>query len=124
MQALHPTVRRFLNPHGYPAGLEQALYDPASGNLVTGSLLDYCLPRADDAPSFQLAFNGVPCTANPLGAKGCAEAGTVAAPAAVVNALVDALRPFGVDHIDMPATPEKLWRAMAGRGGARGTAGG
>jgi carbon-monoxide dehydrogenase large subunit len=92
--------------------LEGCVYDKASGQLVTGSYTDYTMPRADDLPSFSLSTNVTLCTHNPLGVKGCGEAGAIGAPAAITNALVDALKPLGVRHIDMPATPEKLWRTI------------
>ncbi len=90
--------------------LEHAVYDRASGQLLTGSFMDYAMPRAGDLPSLDCGFHHVPCTTNPLGVKGAGEAGAVGAPAAVVNAIADAL---GVAHIDMPVTPEKVWRALA-----------
>jgi carbon-monoxide dehydrogenase large subunit len=94
--------------------LENAVYDE-NGQLLTGSYMDYCMPRADDVPSFKVStLPGTPCTHNPLGVKGCGEAGAIGAPPAVINAIVDALRDYGVDHIDMPATPEKVWRAING----------
>jgi carbon-monoxide dehydrogenase large subunit len=93
--------------------LELALYDAESGQLVTGSFMDYALPRADDVPAFDCGFHHVPGTSNPLGVKGAGEAGAVGAPPAVINAVVDALHPLtGIKHIDMPATREKLWRAL------------
>jgi len=79
---------------------------------VTGSLMDYALPRADDLPPFVLGFNPTRCTTNPLGVKGCGEAGATAAPPALMNAVADALAPLGVAHVDMPATPERLWRLI------------
>jgi len=97
------------------AMLEHAVYDE-NGQLMTGSLMDYVMPRADDIPSFKITTTSTPCTHNPLGVKGCGEAGAIGAPPAVINAICDALRDYGVDHIDMPATPEKVWRAIqAGR---------
>ncbi len=93
--------------------LELGLYDADSGQLLTGSFMDYTMPRADDVPSFDCGFHHAPCTTNPLGVKGAGEAGAVGAPAAVINAIVDALNPAtGVKHIDMPATREKLWRCL------------
>ncbi len=90
--------------------LENTVYDE-NGQLLTGSYMDYCMPRADDLPKFKVAtLKGTPCTHNPLGVKGCGEAGAIGSPPAVINAVVDALKEFGVDHIDMPATPEKIWR--------------
>jgi carbon-monoxide dehydrogenase large subunit len=93
--------------------LENTHYDPDSGQLVTGSLLDYCLPRADDLPNFDtFTDETTPCKINPLGAKGVGELGTVGGTPTVMNAVVDALRPMGIKHIEMPATPEKVWRAI------------
>ena len=94
--------------------LEGTVYDSVSGQPLTGSFMDYALPRADDFPSFNLAFNGTPCTTNPLGVKGCGEAGAVGMFPAVVSAILDALAPFGVTSFDGPATPERVWRAMRG----------
>ena len=91
--------------------LEECVYDE-SGQLVTGSYMDYCMPRADDVPSFRIEEADMPCPHNPLGMKGCGEAGAIGAPAALLNAVVDAI---GVD-IDMPATPEKVWRALQAKG--------
>jgi aerobic carbon-monoxide dehydrogenase large subunit len=91
---------------------EHLVYDPHSGQLLTGSLLDYGLPRADEVCSFELDENPVPTKTNPLGVKGAGEAGNVGALAAIMNAAVDALSPLGITHIDMPATPEKVWRAI------------
>ena len=87
--------------------LEHAVYDPQTGQLLTGSFMDYAMPRAGDLPRLDCRFHHVPCTTNPLGVKGAGEAGAVGAPAAVVNAVVDAL---GVRHVDLPLTPEKVWR--------------
>jgi carbon-monoxide dehydrogenase large subunit len=92
--------------------LEYAAYDPASGQLIAGSFMDYALPRADDLPSYDLGFNGTRCTTNPLGVKGCGEAGAVGAFPAVTGAILDALAPFGVTDLTGPATPERIWRAM------------
>ncbi|HEV2189604.1 MAG TPA: molybdopterin cofactor-binding domain-containing protein, partial [Stellaceae bacterium] len=94
------------------AMLERTVYDPASGQLITGSLLDYALPRADDLPPLEFAYNVVPCRTNPLGVKGAGEAGAIGSPPALINAIVDALGELGIDHIDMPATPEVVWRAV------------
>ena len=95
------------------AVFENCVYDDESGQLLSGSFMDYCLPRADDMPDFALASNGVPSSQNPLGIKGCGEAGAIPAPAAVVNAVLDALKERGVTDIDMPLTPERVWRALA-----------
>jgi carbon-monoxide dehydrogenase large subunit len=93
--------------------LEQAVYDPKDGQLVTGTLMDYALPRADDTPSFAFETHNVPCTTNPLGVKGAGEAGTIGACPAVMNAVIDALwREYHIDTIDMPATPERVWVAI------------
>jgi carbon-monoxide dehydrogenase large subunit len=92
--------------------LEHTVFDPESGQLVSGTLLDYALPRADDLPALEFAYNIVPCRTNPLGVKGAGEAGAIGSPPALINAIVDALSPLGIDHIDMPATPEVVWRAI------------
>jgi aerobic carbon-monoxide dehydrogenase large subunit len=92
--------------------MENCVYDD-QGQLVTGSFNDYCLPRADDVPSFTVGTNeGAPCTHNPLGVKGCGEAGTIGAGAAVTNAVLDALGTQGIHNIDMPATPHRVWQAL------------
>ncbi|MBM3600453.1 MAG: xanthine dehydrogenase family protein molybdopterin-binding subunit [Alphaproteobacteria bacterium] len=118
-------VGRVLNPlllkgqlhGGIMQGLGQALmeniaYDAESGQLVSGSFMDYAMPRADDAPFFEIDSHEVPTTSNPLGVKGAGEAGTVGSLPAVINAVVDALAPLGVRTLDMPATPERVWRAI------------
>ena len=99
--------------------LESAAYD-ADGQLLTGSFMDYCLPRAGDLPGIEFHYNEVPSPANPLGVKGCGEAGCVGGPPALVNAVLDALSEYGIDHIDMPITPQAVWRAIqvATRAGA------
>ena len=91
--------------------LEQCVYD-ADGQLLTGSYMDYCMPRADDLPSFDIALTETPCTHNPLGVKGCGEAGAIGSPPAVINAIINAL---GIRDIKMPATPETVWRAINNR---------
>jgi carbon-monoxide dehydrogenase large subunit len=91
--------------------LEHAVYDE-NGQLKTGSYMDYTMPRADDLPSFTVATTITACTHNPLGVKGCGEAGAIGSPPAVINAICDALAEYGVDHIDMPATPAKVWAAI------------
>ncbi len=93
---------------------EDIHFDPASGQLVTGSFMDYAMPRASDLSAVEVRSNPVPTRTNPLGVKGAGEAGTVGAMPAVANAVVDALSEFGVRHIEMPATPERIWRAMSG----------
>ena len=93
--------------------LEHTVYDPATGQLLSGSFTDYALPRADDVLEFDFATRNVPCTTNPLGIKGAGEAGAIGAPPAVINALVDAMyRAAGIAHIDMPATPKRIWDAL------------
>jgi len=94
--------------------LENAVYDKETGQLMTGSFNDYAMPRADDVPSFKLGYKVTPCPHNPLGVKGCGEAGAIAAPAAVMNAVHDALAPVGVTHVPMPATPLAVWQAIHG----------
>jgi len=89
--------------------LEHAVYDAQSGQLLSGSFMDYAMPRAGDLPALDCGFHHVPCKTNPLGVKGAGEAGAVGAPAAVVNAVVNAL---GVRHLDMPLTAEKVWRSL------------
>ncbi len=102
---------------GIAQGLGQALmedcrYDAQSGQLLSASFMDYAVPRADSLPNFETATNAILCATNPLGIKGAGEAGTIGALAAVMNALMDAVAPLGVRHIDMPATPEAVWRAI------------
>ena len=91
------------------AMLENCAYDPESGQLLSGSFMDYCMPRADDLPRFVVGMTETPCTTNPLGIKGCGEAGAIGAPAAIINAVTDAL---GIRDIAMPVTPERVWRAI------------
>jgi carbon-monoxide dehydrogenase large subunit len=109
---------------GIAQGVAQALYEEAaydsSGNLVTASLADYLIPSAADLPSFTLARTQTPSTLNPLGVKGVGEAGTIASTPAVVNAIIDALRPFGVTDVPMPCTPERVWRAISEAAAAQG----
>lgn len=92
--------------------LERVSFDADSGQLLSGSYMDYALPRAADLPIFETAIHEVPCAHNPIGVKGAGEAGATGAPAAVINALIDALTPLGVEAIDMPATPEVVWRTI------------
>jgi carbon-monoxide dehydrogenase large subunit len=94
--------------------LERTVYDEESGQLLSGSFMDYTLPRASDLPPLDIGFNGVATSANPLGVKGAGQAGAIAAPPAVMCAILDALAPRGVTHFDMPATPERIWRALQG----------
>src|SRR3984957_2871537 len=95
------------------AVLEHTVYDPSSGQLLSGSLMDYALPRANEFPDIEVELLEIPCASNPLGIKGAGEAGAVGSPPAVINGIIDALGGMGVTHIDMPATPERVWRAMA-----------
>jgi len=92
--------------------LEQTAYDPESGQLLSGSFMDYALPRADDLPDLDIVLTGIPTNANPLGVKGAGQAGAIAAPQTIISAVLDALAPLGVTHIDMPTTPERVWRAI------------
>lgn len=101
---------------GIAQGIGQALYEGAeydeSGQLLTGSLLDYTFPKSDQLPRFRSSFQITPTQLNPLGVKGIGEAGCVGAPPAIVSAVCDALAPFGISHLDMPLTPPKVWRAI------------
>ncbi len=92
--------------------LEACAYEPDSGQLVTGSYMNYTMPRAADFPMFRVGLHVTECTHNPLGVKGCGEVGAIGVPPAVINAVVDALSEYGVTHIDMPATPERVWQAI------------
>jgi aerobic carbon-monoxide dehydrogenase large subunit len=94
------------------AVLEGCVFDKETGQLLTGSYNDYAMPRADDLPNFELSTHVTLCTHNPLGVKGCGEAGAIGAPAAIANAVVDALKPLGIKHVEMPLTPERLWRTI------------
>ena len=104
--------------HPAPAGATQVRtfkvyrYDPDSGQLLSGSFMDYCMPRADDLPSFRFASQETLNPNNPLGVKGSGESGSIGAPAAVANAVVDALWHLGIGEINMPMTPMKVWRAI------------
>ncbi|MFM1925439.1 MAG: hypothetical protein RIT44_1245 [Pseudomonadota bacterium] len=92
--------------------MEHCVYDRETGQLVTGSFMDYAMPRADDFPSFTIGHVCTPCTTNPLGTKGCGEAGAIGSPPAVMNAVLDALAPLGVKDLDMPASPNRVWTAI------------
>jgi carbon-monoxide dehydrogenase large subunit len=113
---IHPTLAMGQVHGGVAQGFGQAVTErvahDAQGQLLSASFMDYALPRADDLPMFAITFEPVPSTANPLGMKGCGEAGTVGAMAAVANAVQDALAGAGVGHVDMPFTPERVWRAL------------
>jgi carbon-monoxide dehydrogenase large subunit len=101
---------------GVVQGIGQALYEHAvyddNGQLLSGSFMDYAMPHAADMPSMHVSTVEVPCKNNPMGVKGCGEAGSVASPAAVINAIIDALADLGVRHVDMPATPQAVWRLI------------
>ena len=114
--ALNPLIVRGQVHGGVAQGVGQAFfertsYDEASGQLLSASFMDYALPRADDLPDIEVDFIEVLCETNPLGVKGAGEAGAVGSPPAVINALIHAL---AVKSIDMPATPEVVWKALAG----------
>jgi carbon-monoxide dehydrogenase large subunit len=101
---------------GLGQGLAEVLCYDESGQVLSGSFMDYAMPRADEMPSFDVDAHEVPTQVNPLGAKGVGEAGTVGALPALLNAVNDALAPLGVRHLDMPVTPERVWRAIRGAG--------
>ena len=118
-KAVNPLIVRGQVHGGVAQGVGQAVfentaYDPASGQLLAGSFMDYALPRAADLPDIEVDLIEVPCGTNPLGVKGAGEAGAVGSPPAVINAVVHALRASGVTTIDMPATPERVWKALHG----------
>jgi carbon-monoxide dehydrogenase large subunit len=92
--------------------IEQQVYDRGSGQLLSGSFMDYAMPRADLMPEIDTTLEEVPCQTNPLGVKGIGESGTIGAPPTVINAIIDALRSLGVTAIDMPATPSRVWEAI------------
>ncbi|MDL1897381.1 xanthine dehydrogenase family protein molybdopterin-binding subunit, partial [Anaerolineae bacterium CFX7] len=106
---------------GIAQGVSQALYEGAvyddNGQLISGSLMDYAVPTAAMLPSYETARTVTPSPVNPLGVKGVGETGTIASTPAAVNAVLDALKPFGIKHLDMPLTAEKVWRAMHANGG-------
>ncbi len=111
---------------GLAQGIAQALYEEGvydeGGQLVTGTFLDYVMPHANQLVAFETHHTTTPTTVNPLGIKGVGEAGTIGSTPAVVNAVLDALAPFGVANIDMPLRPEKLWRAMHAESNGKGSA--
>jgi len=94
--------------------LEQSYYDPDTGQLLTGSFMDYAMPRADNLPFFRTELSEIPCTTHPLGIRPAGEGGITPALGVVINAVVDALSEYGVKHIEMPATPERIWQAIRG----------
>jgi carbon-monoxide dehydrogenase large subunit len=117
-RALNETLVRGQIHGGIAQGIgqalwEHALYDCNTGQLLAGSFMDYTMPRADVLPSFEVTIDqSVPCRTNRLGVKGCGESGTVGATPAVMSAVIDALRPLGIGHLDMPATPRRVWEAI------------
>jgi carbon-monoxide dehydrogenase large subunit len=92
--------------------MENTVYDQETGQFLTGSFMDYGMPRAQHFPNIGIFFNTVPCTTNDLGVKGAGEAGCCGAPSALVHAVIDALRDYGIRHVDMPLTPERVWRTI------------
>jgi aerobic carbon-monoxide dehydrogenase large subunit len=117
-KTVNPMIVRGQVHGGVAQGLGQALlelasYDVSSGQLLSGSFMDYTMPRADDFPDIEVDLMEVPSVSNPLGVKGAGEAGSVGSPPALINAIIDALSVDGVTHIDMPATPEKVWQALS-----------
>ena len=116
-RAVNPLILHGQTHGGIAAGVGQALwelchYDRESGQMQSASFMDYALPRADHFPLFHTEISEVPSTTNPLGLRGGGEGGTTPALGAVVNAIVDALAELGVEHIELPATPERVWRAI------------
>ena len=116
-RTINPTIVYGQVQGGVAQGIGQALmehtaYDPASGQLLAGSFMDYALPRASNVPNIDVSLIEVPCLSNPLGVKGAGEAGAVGSPPAVINAVLNALSGRGVRHLDMPATPERVWTAI------------
>jgi aerobic carbon-monoxide dehydrogenase large subunit len=123
-RAVNPLIIHGQVHGGIAQGVGQALlehcqYDPESGQLLAGSFMDYAMPRASDLPFYQTEISEVPSTTHPLGIRPAGEGGTVPAPAVTVNAIVDALAEFGVRHIEMPVTPERVWRAINGGASVR-----
>ncbi|MEQ8347944.1 MAG: xanthine dehydrogenase family protein molybdopterin-binding subunit [Sneathiellaceae bacterium] len=118
-KVINPMIVKGQIHGGVAQGVGQALYEntayDSSGQLLSGSFMDYCLPRAGDLPDIEVVLREVPCTTNPLGVKGAGEAGSVGAPPAVMNALSHALKELGAAHIDMPATADRIWQALAGQ---------
>jgi len=118
-RAVNPLILHGQTHGGIAAGVGQALweacrYDPETGQLLSASFMDYAMPRADQLPMFDTEISEIPSTTNPLGMRGGGEGGTTPALAAVANAVVDALAEFGVEHLDLPLTPERVWRAIRG----------
>jgi carbon-monoxide dehydrogenase large subunit len=115
---INPTIVDGQVAGGVVQGVAQALFEEAvydeAGNLVTGSMLTYLVPSAAELPSLEIERTETASPTNPLGVKGVGETGAIASPAAVMNAVVDALQPFGIDDLDMPASPQRVWRALQG----------
>src|ERR1700745_3244651 len=114
---INPLLARGQIHGGVVQGIGQALYEEArydrdSGQLLTGSLLDYAVPHADSLPKTRSQFQQTPSPTNPLGVKGIGESGAIAAPPTIVHAVLDALAPLGIAHLDMPLTPQKVWAAI------------
>ena len=113
---INPTIVDGQVQGGIAQGVAQALFEEAvydeEGNLITGSMVNYLVPSAAELPNFELDRTEAPSPTNPMGVKGVGETGTIASPAAVMNAVVDALSPFGITDIEMPAKPERVWTAI------------
>src|SRR6266478_3221534 len=118
-RVINPMIVDGMVHGGVAQGVSQALWEHAEydedGQLITGSFMNYAMPHADDLPSIQVDRTETPTPVNPLGVKGAGETGTIASTAAVANAVMDALSPFGIKHVDMPLTPDRLWEALRGR---------
>jgi carbon-monoxide dehydrogenase large subunit len=119
-RVINPMICKGQIHGGIAQGLGQAwreniVYDPETGQCLSGTFMDYAMPRAADMPKVESVFHEVPCKTNPLGIKGIGEAGTIAAPAAFMNALADAFASAGVEPMGMPATPDRVWAALAGK---------
>jgi carbon-monoxide dehydrogenase large subunit len=118
-RVINPMIVDGMVHGGIAQGVSQALWEHAeydeNGQLITGSFMNYAMPHADDLPSFQVGRTETPSPVNPLGIKGAGETGTIASTAAVANAVMDALSPFGIKHVDMPLTPDRIWEALRGR---------
>jgi carbon-monoxide dehydrogenase large subunit len=116
-RAVNPMILHGQTHGGIAQGVGQALweacaYDPETGQLLSATLMDYALPRADMLPSFTTEISEVPSTSHPLGLRGGGEGGTTPALGAVVNAIADALGELGVEHVELPATPQRVWQAI------------
>ena len=112
-RVVHPVLAAGQIEGGVAQGIGQALLESAiyddQAQLLSGSMMDYTMPRADDLPNFAVSTENTMCTHNPLGSKGCGEVGAIGSPPAVINAVVDALKGYGVRHVEMPATAQKIW---------------